>query len=149
MYYNLTQHLFDLVETPQISTKTFKWPSNKKLDSQEDSGGSIGSQDETYMSKFTPNDNSKFLEFVLYDQSVTRTNKIFRGIFVYPLENVGSQELESSGQFYKFPNVDQDHTNSEIFEELKKRGKLKPTSIEAKFVKDIYIFMEEQRKAVF
>ena len=84
------------------------------------------------------------LQIILYDHSITRTNKLFRGIFLLPLTNL--EESIYSGQFHEIPIICENNINWAIWEELKSRNR---STIATKFVENIKCFMYETRKPDF
>lgn len=105
---------------------------------------SLQKKDDTYYGKLlipaAALKENLFLKILVYDHSVTRTNKVFRGIYLAPLESVSNQIL--AGDFYAFPEITPTHPNWDIFQEIKSRE----SSVASHAIKDIKCYMSEKRK---
>ena len=133
-----TECIFDLIEDIKDNDNQSETYNN----------GSQGSNEYSSPNLKINSKSGRFLEFVLYDHSSTRTVKYFRGYALFCLEDFDfTTETLHSVKFSKFPQIDGESKNRPIFNELKKRSVLKPTSKEAKFIKDIEIFRDEKWKS--
>ena len=83
--------------------------------------------------------DKQFLQFILYDHSRTKTNKIFMGTFFIPIDKIDEKKEKNQASEHKFYNIDQSlKMNKEIFGELEKR--------KSKFADDINKCMKNGRK---
>ena len=65
----------------------------------------------------------QFLQFILYDHSRTKTNKIFMGTFFVPIRKIDEKKEKNQASEHKFYNIDKSlKMNKEIFGELEKRN---------------------------
>ena len=106
---------------------------------------------DNYKTKFKLTENGKdnlgeykvgdkqFLQFILYDHSRTKTNKIFMGTFFIPIDKIDEKKEKNQASEHKFYNIDQSlKMNKEIFGELEKR--------KSKFADDIDKCIKKGRK---
>ena len=83
--------------------------------------------------------DKQFLQFILYDHSRTKTNKIFMGTFFIPIDKIDEKKEKNQASEHKFYNIDQSlKMNKEIFGELEKR--------KSKFADDIDKCIKKGRK---
>lgn len=81
----------------------------------------------------------QFLQFTLYDHSRTKTNKIFMGTFLIPIDKIDEKKEKNQASEHKFYNIDKSlKMNEQIFGELEKRKN--------KFVDDINQYIKKGRK---
>ena len=81
----------------------------------------------------------QFLQFILYDHSRTKMNKIFMGTFFIPIDKIDEKKEKNQASEHKFYNIDNSlNMNKEIFGELEKR--------KSKFADDIDQCIKKGRK---
>ena len=86
--------------------------------------------------------DQQFLQFILYDHSRTKTNKIFMGTFFIPIDKIDEKNEKNQASEHKFYNIDESlKMNKEIFGELEKR--------KCKFADDIDKCIKKGRKVSF
>lgn len=122
VYQDRTDHLFDLNEGNDVQEVEDKYTFQFQLDDDH---------------------REKFIQIVLYDHSLTKTNKMCCGLYLISCSEIVETMADYSGKFWACPKIEPDQQQP-IWAELKSRWLTDASA--RQFTKDFTSYFEESRK---